>query len=195
MVCDRCILVVKQEIDKLNLHASRVELGIVHWDEHALPSPIELQNLEYALERLGFAFIKDKKTQLVEQIKTLIQGFIRNDNPQRTKQNLSDYLADSLNQDYQQLASLFSAQEGTTIEKYFIAQRIEYVKELLTYGELTLREIAYQLDYSSTAYLSNQFKKITGQTPTEFKTRIRMTSGDRGPITRQPLDRVYAHHD
>ena len=130
---------------------------------------------------LGFDIIDDKKIRLIEQIKTIIIDLVHHqDNV--TKTNLSDVLSSKLFHDYNYLSNLFSEVEGTTIEKYFIAQKIEKVKELLVYDELSLSEIAFRLNYSSVAYLSNQFKKVTGLSPSHFK-NIRE---DR----RKPLDEV-----
>jgi len=117
---------------------------------------------------MGFELIDDKKSQTIEKIKNLIVKYVH-DPDSNTLLKLSDFITSKLHQDYNYLSNLFSEVEGTTIEKYFIANRIEKVKELLVYDELSLSEIADQLGYSSVAYLSNQFKKVTGFTPTYFK--------------------------
>lgn len=167
MVCSRCKMVVKTEIEKAGLHPLSVELGEVELKE--TPAPLQLQQLNTTLKTLGFELIDNKKIQTIEKIKNIIVALVHHsDNDIKT--NLSTYIASQLHQDYNYLSNLFSEVEGTTIEKYFIAHKIEKVKELLVYNELTLSAIAEQLGYSSVAYLSNQFKKITGLTPSYFKT-------------------------
>jgi len=137
--------------------------------------------VESALVPLGFEVIDDKKSRMIEQIKNVIIDVVHyQDNDVKT--NLSDVLSDKLHHDYNYLSNLFSEVEGTTIEKYFIAQKVEKVKELLVYDELSLSEIANRLNYSSVAYLSNQFKKVTGLTPSHFK----QIKEDK----RKPLDKV-----
>jgi AraC-like DNA-binding protein len=166
MVCDRCKMVVGAELEKLGHHASSVELGEVVLDKDL--SETETSILDSRLKELGFSIIKDKKTELIEKIKTSIIELVhQHDN--KLNINLSDFLSARLNHDYNYLTKLYSETEGTTIEKYFIAQKIEKVKELLEYDELTLSEIAYKLNYSSVAHLSNQFKKVAGLTPSEYK--------------------------
>jgi YesN/AraC family two-component response regulator len=130
---------------------------------------------------LGFQVIDDKKSRMIEKIKNVIIDLVHHqDNDAKT--NLSDVLSDALHHDYNYLSNLFSDIEGTTIEKYFIAQKVEKIKELLVYDELSLSEIADRMNYSSVAYLSNQFKKVTGLTPSHFK-QIREDK-------RKPLDKV-----
>lgn len=166
MVCNRCIMVVKSQLEILGLHPLSVELGIA-----VLPDRItdEMhQRVKEVLEPFGFELIDDRKTQLIEQIKNTIIELIHY-NDTGLKVNLSDYLASKLGRDYSALSKLFSEVTNTTIEKYVIAQKIEYVKELLVYDELSLNEIADKLNYSSAAYLSAQFKSITGLTPSHFK--------------------------
>jgi AraC-like DNA-binding protein len=166
MVCGRCKMVVKSEFDKLGLQTISVELGEVELQETITEDQKEilLQNLQ----TLGFDLIDDKKSKTIEKIKNLIVDLVHHKNNE-LKVNLSDYLAENLNQDYNSLSNLFSEIENTTIEKYFISQKIEKVKELLIYNELSLSEIADILNYSNVAHLSNQFKKVTGFTPTYFK--------------------------
>jgi len=167
MVCSRCKMVVKAEIEKVGLQPVSIELGEVALKE--APTTLQLQQLNTAFKALGFELIDDKKTQTIEKIKNIIVTLVHHsDNDIKT--NLSTYITAQIHQDYNYLSNLFSEVEGTTIEKYFIAHKIEKVKELLVYNELTLSEIADQLGYSSVAYLSNQFKKITGLTPSYFKT-------------------------
>jgi YesN/AraC family two-component response regulator len=161
------------------LTAQDIKLGEVTL-VHPL-TPAQKSKLQIGLESLGFEIIDDKKSQIIEKIKNVIVDLVHHQNND-SKINLSDLLSDKLQHDYNYLSNLFSEIEGTTIEKYFIAQKIEKVKELLVYDELSLSEIAYRLNYSSVAYLSNQFKKITGLSPTHFK-KI-------GDEKRKPLDEV-----
>jgi len=166
MVCGRCKMVVKSEFEKLGLHTTSVELGEVELQDPITENQKEI--LLKNLQTLGFDFIDDKKSKTIEKIKNLIVDLVHHKNND-LKVNLSDYLVENLNQDYSTLSNLFSEVENTTIEKYFISQKIEKVKELLIYNELSLSEIADMLNYSNVAHLSNQFKKITGFTPTYFK--------------------------
>ena len=167
MVCSRCKMVVKAEIEKACLQPVSVELGEVELKE--TPSEAQLLQLNTALKALGFEMIDNKKIQTIERIKNIIVTLVHHADHD-SKTNLSSYITSQIHQDYNYLSNLFSEVEGTTIEKYFIAHKIEKVKELLVYDELTLSEIADKLGYSSVAYLSNQFKKITGFTPSYFKT-------------------------
>jgi len=166
MVCNRCIMVVQNEMDKLGLAVEHIKLGEVTLEKE--PAASERTVLEGALVSLGFQVIDDKKSRIIEQIKNVIIELVHHQDND-TKTNLSDVLSEKLHHDYNYLSNLFSEVESTTIEKYFIAQKIEKVKELLVYDELSLSEIAFRLNYSSVAYLSNQFKKVTGLTPSHFK--------------------------
>ncbi|OXB20020.1 AraC family transcriptional regulator [Flavobacterium tructae] len=166
MVCRRCIMVVESEFKKLGLHPISVALGEVKLQDSISKSQKEV--LLKSLRALGFDFIDDKKSKTVERIKKSIADLIHSKNNDH-KVNLSDHLIKNLSQDYSTLSNLFSEIENTTIEKYFISQKIEKVKELLLYNELSLGQIADALNYSNVAHLSNQFKKITGFTPTGFK--------------------------
>jgi AraC-like DNA-binding protein len=159
-------MVVKSEIEKLGLHYGPVELGEAEIIENI--SPEQLAILEIALKKSGLELMDDKKSILVEKIKTIIIELVHYSDEQ-IKVNLSDYISEKLNYDYTYLANLFSEVKGTTIEKFFLSHKIEKVKELIVYDELTLTEIAYRLHYSSVAHLSNQFKKKTGLTPSHFK--------------------------
>ncbi len=166
MVCGRCKMVVKSELEKLGLQLLAVDLGEV---EIVAPISAQLKSeIAEHLKSFGFELIDDKKSRMIDKIKTLIIGLVHQQNAQLNT-NLSDYLSKNLAQDYSSLSNLFSEVEDTTIEKYFINQKIEKVKELLLYDELTLSEIAFQLNYSSVAYLSNQFKKVTGFSPSHYK--------------------------
>lgn len=164
----------------MGLRVHHVELGSVVVDCDA---ENRLDEIGTALAASGFDLLHDRKAQLAENIKTLLITYIHypGSNP-HLPVNISDYLSESLQTDYHYLSTLFSKQEGITIEKYVILQKIERAKELLSYGELTISEIAYQLGYSSVHHLSNQFKKVTGLTPSQFKTT--QTNG------RLPLDKV-----
>ncbi|MRX38323.1 helix-turn-helix domain-containing protein [Flavobacterium sp. LC2016-23] len=166
MVCSRCKMVVKSEFEKLGLHTISVELGEVEIQEEITEN--QKRDLLERLHSLGFDLLDDKKSKTIEKIKNLIIDLVHHKNNE-LKINLSDYLSENLHQDYNTLSNLFSETENTTIEKYFISQKIEKVKELLIYNELSLSEIADILNYSNVAHLSNQFKKITGFTPTYFK--------------------------
>ncbi len=159
-------MVVKNELEKFGLHPIIVELGEVEITETL--KKIEKENLDTLLKSFGFELMDDKKSRIIEQIKKLIIKLIQDQNNE-LRVNLSTYVGDNLHQDYNHLSQLFTQVEGTTIEQYFILQKIEKVKELLVYDELTLSQIAFQLNYSSVGYLSNQFKKITGLTPSHFK--------------------------
>ncbi|MFV5694667.1 helix-turn-helix domain-containing protein [Flavobacterium sp. LB3P122] len=166
MVCDRCIMVVKSELEKIGIFPISVELGKVEFLGDFKDN--QKQDLEIKLQSLGFELLEDKTTITIEMVKCLIVNLVHHQNNE-LKTNLSNYLSEQLGQDYCTLSNLFSEVQGTTIEHYFIAQKIEKVKELLMYKELTLSEIAIKLNYSDVAHLSNQFKKITGVTPTHFK--------------------------
>lgn len=166
MVCPRCIMVVKAELAKLGIETQSVELGEVTLREKL--GEDKKKQLNETLHTLGFALIDDKKSRLIEQVKNLIIELVREENS-NLKVNLSDYIADRVHHDYSYVSNLFSEVTGSSIEKYFIAQKIERVKELLVYDELSLSEIAYELNYSSVAHLSAQFKKVTGFTPSYYK--------------------------
>jgi AraC-like DNA-binding protein len=179
MVCNRCIAAVKSELHKLGIKPVSVTLGEVELKQ-ALSSDLK-EKFRVALQSEGFALIDDRRSRLIEQIKTLIIKLVHyRDNDLRV--NLSDFLSDKVHLDYHYLSDLFSEVTGSTIEKYFIAQKVERVKELLVYDELSLNEIALQMNYSSAAHLSAQFKKVTGFTPGYYK-KIRENK-------RKPLDEV-----
>ena len=158
MVCHRCIIVLDEQLKALGLTPQSINLGEITFTQEL--SSDEIQAIKQALLPLGFEVMNDKKSVLIEKIKSIII---------KLSFNLSEILSSELGRDYGALSRLFSEVEGRTIEKFFIAQKIERVKELLVYDELTLSEIAYQLNYSSVAHLSNQFKKVTGLTPSFFK--------------------------
>ena len=154
MVCNRCIMVVQNELEKTGLTIKHITLGEVELEKLL---PLLKKQLEAALVPLGFELIDDKKSRLIEKIKNIIINLVHHQHDEM-QSNLSEILSKELHHDYNYLSNLFSEVEGTTIEKYFIAQKIEKVKELLVYDELSLSEIAFRLNYSSLAYLSNQFK-------------------------------------
>jgi len=166
MVCNRCKMVVKSELEKLGISTQKIELGEVTINKDLDTN--EKEELNQVLLKLGFELIDDKKSRYIEKVKSLIIALIHEQNND-LKITLSDYLSQNVYHDYFYLSNLFSEIEGTTIEKYFIAQKIERVKELLAYKELSLGEIAFQMNYSSVAHLSNQFKKVTGLSPSHFK--------------------------
>jgi len=166
MVCSRCKMVVKSELEKLGLRPLAVDLGEV--EISADLEGYQRQDVHAALQKFGFALLDDKKSVIIERVKNLIVDLVQNKNNQ-LKTNLSDYLSRELNHDYTYITNLFTQAEGTTIEQYFIAQKIERVKELLVYDEMSLSEISYQLNYSSVSHLSKQFKKVTGLTPSQYK--------------------------
>jgi AraC-like DNA-binding protein len=159
-------MVVKSELEKLGLHYTTVDLGEVEITDKI--SKDQLDNLSIALRNTGLELMDDNKKILVEKITTNIIELIHYTDEQ-IKINLSDYLSEKLNHNYTYLSNLFSEVRGTTIEQYYLAQKIEKVKELLVYDELNLTEIAWKLHYSSVSHLSNQFKKMTGLTPSHFK--------------------------
>ncbi|WP_319478864.1 AraC family transcriptional regulator [uncultured Draconibacterium sp.] len=166
MVCIRCQMVVKAELEKLGLRYVYVKIG-----EANIIGDVQLEQLEQLkvdLKKAGLLLMDNKKSVLVEKIKSAIIELVHYTEDQ-IKVNLSDYLSEKLNYDYTYLSNLFSEVKGTTIEKFYLTHKIERVKELIVYDELNLSEIAFKMHYSSVAHLSNQFKKYTGLTPTHFK--------------------------
>ena len=180
MVCNRCIKVVKMVLEGQGLHPVTVHLGEVTVSEPE--TAIDRRAVQDALASHGFVLLDDRKAWLVEKIKTTVISLIHHPSPVHTPRNFSHLIVEKLGLEYTYLSALFSSQEGLTIEKYVIRQRIERAKELLVYNELTLSEIAWKLGYSSVAHLSNQFKIVTGITPSDFK-KLKEHS-------RQPLDDV-----
>lgn len=168
MVCHRCTLAVKDVIERLGLPYQKVLTGEIHLPEPLSQDQMNLLNTELAA--IGLELIDDRMSGLIEKIKQLVIKKARNEVDEKEKNNkLSVYLAQHLHHEYTYLSSLFSSVEGRTIENYYIRHRIEKVKELLVYNQLTLSEISYMMDYSSVAHLSSQFKKVTGLTPSHFK--------------------------
>ncbi|WP_162053161.1 AraC family transcriptional regulator [Pontibacter pamirensis] len=167
MVCDRCNRVVAEELNNLGYTVLQVRLGEA--EIATTGKEADLEEIRTVMRENGFELLDDRKTKLIEQVKLVIIELVHQDEEAELHVNTSDHIAGKLGLDYNYLSNLFSSFEGITIEKYLILQRIERVKELLVYNELSLKEIAYKLGYSSVAHLSNQFKKVTGLTPSHFK--------------------------
>ena len=166
MVSIRCKMIVKSELERLGLHHGIVDLGTVEVDEDITVK--QRDRLKVALLKSGLELMDDKKAMLIEKIKNVIVEMVHyNDEVPKTKN--SEYISEKLNHDYTYLSNLFTEVTGITIEHFIIAHKIERVKELILYDELNLTQISYKLNYSSVAHLSNQFKKITGLTPSYFK--------------------------
>jgi AraC-like DNA-binding protein len=166
MVSIRCKMLVKSELEKLGIHYRTVELGEIDMDEKI--SPAQWEELDTNLKKSGIELMEDKKSILIEKIKNVIIELVHySEEPLRIK--FSEYLSQKLDHDYTYLANLFSETLGITIEHFLILHKIERVKELLIYDELNITEIAWKMHYSSVAHLSNQFKKMTGLTPSFFK--------------------------
>lgn len=180
MVCNRCIKVVTDEFNKLGLNIDEIELGKVKVSSQLTLDKIEA--IRKVLDENGFELIDDKKRQLIDKMKTIIIQKIHYSTSTLEVINWSDFISKEIGKDYSYLSKLFSEVEGITIEKYIINQKIEKVKELLVYDELSLNEISYRLGYSSVQHLSKQFKKVTGLTPSHFK-KLKENK-------RKPLDRV-----
>jgi AraC family transcriptional regulator len=179
MVCNRCILVVKQELEKIKLAPVMVTMGEVELAK--APTEKQLKQLDESMKNLGFELLDDQKKKQIEAVKNVLIKKVQSGEIEEHFR-LSDYLQKKLNKDYSGISRLFSDVEGMTVEQYFILQKIEKVKELLVYDELNLNEISYKLGYSSTAHLAAQFKKATGLTTGHFKKL--------GPLHRQSLDNV-----
>ena len=168
MVCHRCLLALEDILKRTAVPYRSLQVGEIHVDEEWNEASFNL--LQKELKAIGLELTDSRLGSLIEKIKNLVIARARKEaGEEPEKQKLSAYLSSALHHEYTYLSSLFSAIEGRTIEQYFIEQRIEKAKELLVYNEMTLSQIAFDLDYSSTAYLSNQFKKITGLTPSHFK--------------------------
>jgi AraC-like DNA-binding protein len=168
MVCHRCVLAVENVLKNSAIPFQQVTVGEIHLKDPV--SKTQFDTLESELPKIGLELIGDKTSGTIEKIKQLVIKKARNEVAEKeVKMKLSAYLSQHLHHEYTYLSSFFSSVEGRTIENYFIEQRIEKVKELLVYNEMTLSEIAFEMEYSSVAHLSNQFKKITGLTPSHFK--------------------------
>lgn len=167
MVCNRCIKVVKEEMENLKYRVADISLGEVTLNSD---EPFNIEAIKQKLEENGFELIDDKNSRLIEKIKITVINIIQKLSEGKiSKVNFPSEISNETRLSYQYISTLFSSIEGITIEKFIIAQKIEKVKELLVYDELTLSEIAYHLEYSSVQHLSSQFKKVTGLTPSYFK--------------------------
>jgi len=166
MVSNRCKMAVKEELKKLGLHFIVVDLGEVEIMETITTE--QREQLKTSLFDSGLELMDDKRAVLIEKIKTTIIEMVHNSD-EMIKTNFSDFLSEKLNHDYTYLANLFSEVQGTTIEHFIINHKIERIKELIIYDELNITEIAWKMNYSSVAHLSNQFKKVTGLSPSHFK--------------------------
>ncbi|MCL6524758.1 MAG: helix-turn-helix transcriptional regulator [Thermoflavifilum sp.] len=180
MVCDRCIKVVTQILQDAHLPVGAVYLGkaVVN----AELTEAQKQEIEKRLQQDGFALITDKKLRLLEAIKHAAIDWVQQGKMKTTPVNFSTFLSETLNKDYHYLSNLFSENENMTIEHYLMLQKIEKIKELLSYGEMSISEIAEEMGYSSVAHLSGQFKRMTGFTPSQFR-KLK-------DHHRKPLDRV-----
>ena len=168
MVCNRCIFVIKKELNAKGLQVKKIELGKVELLNDL--TDLEIDDVSSILIKNGFELIEDRKSKIIDTIKLEIDNYIALDKSfPHSIDSLSKYLTNKIGYEYSYISSLFSSTEGITIEKFFIHRKIDRIKELLVYDELTLGEIAFRMGYSSTQYLSNQFKKITGLTASHFK--------------------------
>ena len=179
MVCNRCVMAVSQELEKLNLKTIRMNLGEVELLKE--PTAKQLQQLADRLNSLGFEILDDQNQKQIEKIKGLLIKKVQSGDIEEHF-SIIQFLSTALYKDYSYISRLFSEVEGITLEHFFLLQKIEKVKEWLVYGEMNLSEISYKLGYSSVAHLSSQFKKITGLTPSHFKKL--------GSSHRKPLDKV-----
>ena len=178
MVCPRCILAVENILSEENLHLNNIELGKVEISENL--NSAQMKVLDGKLKKMGFEILKSREKQLAEQIKTTLIEFIDQSDKEDSNIKLSVLISEKLDLDYTQLSKIFSREEGITIEKYFIRLKIEKAKELISYHDLNLSEIAYKLHYSSLQHLSTQFKMITGMSVSEYK---KLSEHDRKPLT------------
>ena len=167
MVCERCILIVRQQLERLNFQVHHISLGQVQISPE--PDEAQLEEINAAFKALGFELLDNEKEKLVEQIKNQVIRLVHYSNLAEINQGLIHVVADALHKEPAYLSRTFSEVEGLTIEKYIIQQKIEKVKELLEYGEMNLNEISLQMGYSSSAHLSSQFKSVTGQSPSQYK--------------------------
>jgi len=184
MVSNRCKMAVKEELKKLGLHFIVVDLGEVDIMEDI--SIEKREELKSALASSGLELMDDKRSMLIEKIKNIIIDMVHHSD-EMIRVNYSDYLSEKLNHDYTYLANLFSEVQGTTIEHFIISHKIERIKELIIYNELNITEIAFKMNYSSVAHLSNQFKKVTGLSPSHFK---KLKDKRRSPIEEVGLKKV-----
>jgi len=191
MVSNRCKMAVKEELKKLGLHFIVVDLGEVEIME--IITPDQREKLKISLFDSGLELMDDKRAVLIEKIKNTIIDMVHHSD-EMIKTNFSDYLSEKLNHDYTYLANLFSEVQGCTIEHFIINHKIERIKELIIYDELNITEIAWKMNYSSVAHLSNQFKKVTGLSPSHFKQlkdKRRSQIEDIWDVSDQPTSRFY----
>lgn len=167
MVCDRCIMVVRQQLENAGFRVEEISLGSAQIQPE--PDSGQLSTISSALKLLGFELIDNEKERIVQRVKDLIVEKVHYSDLADVHLIFSDYLSDQLNKDYTYISRMFSESEDTTVEKFIIQQKIAKVKELLEYGELNLNEIAFKMGYSSSSHLSAQFKSVTGLTPSQFK--------------------------
>ena len=167
MVCDRCIMAVEQVLSDLKIPFEKVKLGtaILNVEKNQINCP----ELTKQLDNIGFEVLIDPVEKTIKEIKNLIVNYIHYNQDRIQSAGISEYLSTALKKDYNSLSRMFSEHENISIEKYIILQKIEKIKELLSYGQLNISEISYQLDYSSVQHLSAQFKKIVGVTPSQYK--------------------------
>ncbi len=167
MVCDRCLLVVRQQLQALNFNVKAIGLGWVEAEPD--PDPDQLIAIASAFKVVGFELIDDYKARLIEQIKNIIIETVQHSDMSELNVNFSTLLSEKLQKTYSYLSNLFSEQEDNTIEHYIFRQKVEKIKELMEYGDLNLNEIAFKMGYSSSAHLSTQFKKMTGFSPSQYR--------------------------
>ena len=180
MVCDRCMMIIRPQLESLGFTVKEIALG--HAEITPEPDEEQLQMIAAALKVPGFELINKEADKTVEAIKNIIIEQVHHSDPSELKISYSDEIATRLGKDYPYLSRLFSNSQDLTIERFIIEQKVEKIKELLEYGELNLNEISYQMGYSSSAHLSTQFKSITGLTPSQFRTS--------GKATRKPIDKI-----
>ncbi len=180
MVCDRCIMVVEQQLEHLGFRPLKIVLGKAEFSENLQDQ--ELSKIRSALKLVGFELIDEFRNQLVDEVKTIIIQQVHHADSAEMNINYSELISSKLHKDYAYLSNLFSESEDITIEKYIIQQKIEKVKELIEYGQQNLNEIAYTLGYSSSAHLSTQFKKVTGLTPSQYR--------ENHNYKRDPIDKI-----
>lgn len=180
MVCNRCIMTVESRLTALGFKPTIVELGEAHL--RVEPTPADLERISESLSQVGFELLDDKRHQLIEQIKIAVIQLAQQPELLPSHQNLSNYLQEKFGLHYTYISNLFTGTEAISLKQFFILQKMEKVKEWLTYDEMKLNEIADKLNYSTIQYLSKQFKKVTGFTPTQFKKLHRHT--------RKPLEEI-----
>ena len=180
MVCPRCIMAVRQELESLGLHVLEVELGTAVIDGN---DKVDEGAIEAAMVSKGFELLHDKGEELVESIKVAVIDLIYTDKIATLATNLSTYLAEVLGKDYSTISTAFKASEGIALNRYIVLQKVERIKELLTYDELPLSAVAAKLGYKSLQHLSSQFKEVTGTTPNKYKKQ--------GGIDRHPIDNLH----